>query len=55
MEAPTMQVKCSVENCHHNKNRMCHADSLEVNPMGDNKVETSDGTSCTTFKNHEKM
>jgi len=46
-----MQVKCGVENCHYNKSQMCHADALEVNAMGDGKAETSDGTSCITFKN----
>lgn len=46
-----MQVKCSVENCHYNKNRMCDADGLEVNALGDGKAETSDGTRCETFKN----
>ena len=50
-DAPRMEVKCGVENCHYNKSRMCHADSLEVNAMGDGKAETSDGTCCTTFKN----
>ena len=54
MESPKMQVKCSVENCHHNKSRACHADNLEVNTMGDGKAETSDGTCCTTFKNLNK-
>jgi hypothetical protein len=51
MEAPKMQVKCGVENCHYNKSKMCHADDLVVNAMGDGKAETSDGTSCITFKN----
>jgi hypothetical protein len=51
MEAPKMEVKCGVENCHYNNKLMCHANKLEVNPMGDGRAETSDGTSCTTFKN----
>ncbi len=51
MDAPKMQVKCSVENCHYNHRRMCYADALEVNSMGDGKAETSDGTCCTTFIN----
>ena len=57
MEAPRMQVKCGVENCHYNKNRMCQAENLEVNAMnmGDNRAETSDATCCSTFKNHETM
>jgi hypothetical protein len=51
--APKMQVKCGVENCHYNNSRMCHAENLEVNAMGDKKAETSDGTACSTFKKHE--
>lgn len=57
MDAPKMQVKCGVENCNYNKQRMCHADDLEVNAMGmgNSKAETSDATCCSTFKNHERM
>jgi hypothetical protein len=51
MGAPKMQVKCGVENCQYNKSSMCHADKLEVNAMGDGNAQTSDGTSCITFKN----
>lgn len=50
MEAPRMTVKCSVENCEYNKRRACHASALEVNAMGDGRAQTSDGTSCVTFK-----
>ncbi|MFZ5968459.1 MAG: DUF1540 domain-containing protein [Bacillota bacterium] len=50
MEAPRMNVKCGVDNCHYNKNHMCHASAIEVNAMGDGKARTSDGTCCTTFK-----
>jgi Domain of Unknown Function (DUF1540). len=53
MEAPNMPVKCSVDNCHFNQSMTCHAKALEVNAMGDGKAHTSDGTSCTTFKNKE--
>lgn len=55
MDAPKMQVKCSVENCHFNKQNMCHADNLKVDAMGDKKAHTSDGTCCTTFKDHQTM
>lgn len=58
MDAPKMQVKCGVENCHYNKQHMCHADCLEVNTMGGrgtNKAESSDSTCCSTFINHETM
>ena len=52
MDAPKMKVQCSVTNCHYNKEKMCHADHLDVDSMGDNKVETSGGTQCSTFKKH---
>lgn len=46
-----MSVKCSVTNCIYNNSHMCYADSIEVNAMGDGNARSSDGTSCTTFKN----
>ncbi len=52
MEAPKMQVKCGVTECHYNKEEMCHARNLEVNAMGDGNVETSRGTQCSTFRKH---
>ncbi len=51
MEAPNIKVKCSVDNCQYNRNKMCYAKSLEVNAMGDGRAKTSDGTCCTTFVN----
>jgi hypothetical protein len=48
--APKLEVKCGVDNCHYWKSQACHADNLEVNPLGDGKAHTSDGTCCTTFK-----
>ena len=54
MDDPKMSVRCGVENCHYNKGCMCHADSLDVNAMGDGKAETCDGTCCSTFKNRKK-
>ncbi|MGI5985421.1 MAG: DUF1540 domain-containing protein [Clostridiales bacterium] len=48
-EPPKMEVKCGVENCGYNRSRMCYANKIEVNPMGDRKAETSEGTCCTTF------
>lgn len=53
MDAPKMEVKCSVENCQYNNHHMCYADKLEVNAMGDGKAKTSDGTCCTTFQDGE--
>jgi hypothetical protein len=53
MDAPRITVKCSVENCHYNKQRLCYADTLEVNAMhGKKNAETSDETRCTTFVEH---
>jgi hypothetical protein len=49
--APSMQVKCHVDNCYYYKNSMCHATSLEINPTGDRKTQTSEGTCCSTFIN----
>lgn len=45
-----MEVKCGVNNCHFWQNNYCNANGLEVNPQGDGKANTSDGTCCTTFK-----
>lgn len=47
-------IKCSVENCQYNKSKMCKADNIEVNAMGDNVAETCDGTCCSTFKNEKQ-
>jgi hypothetical protein len=49
MDAPKSKVKCSVKDCQYNKRFMCEAGSIEVNPMGDNNVNTCDGTKCSTF------
>lgn len=53
MASPKIEVKCSVENCHYNKEERCHASALEVNPLVNGEVETSDETSCHTFKPDE--
>jgi hypothetical protein len=53
--APSMQVKCHVDTCYYYKNNMCHATALEVNPMGDRKAQTSDGTCCSTFINSSNI
>lgn len=52
MDTPMMSVTCSVTNCHYNKEKLCHADKLDVSPMGDGHAETSAGTQCSTFKHH---
>jgi hypothetical protein len=54
MSVPKMQVKCGVDNCHYWKSNYCTADALEVNPSGDGHADTSEGTSCTTFKPNGK-
>jgi hypothetical protein len=50
MEVPKSQVKCGVDDCRYNKQHLCHADNLVINPMGDNVVNTNAGTQCDTFK-----
>lgn len=50
MDAPRMQVRCSVDNCHYWKNNSCNAKALEVNSMEGKNPNTSDDTCCTTFK-----
>lgn len=54
MDAPRMQVKCGVDTCRYYQNHMCYANALEVNPMGDGKAVTSDGTCCTTFASKQQ-
>ncbi|MCX8128863.1 MAG: DUF1540 domain-containing protein [Clostridia bacterium] len=49
-KSPCMQVKCGVTNCVFNEEYMCHAQALEVNPMGGRRADISDDTCCTTFK-----
>ena len=53
MDAPKMKVKCSVENCHYNKQHLCFADSLEVNASHGKNAQNSEGTCCTTFIEHK--
>ena len=43
-------IACHVEECHFNKSKKCHADSIQVRSSGDLSVKTSDGTACETFK-----
>ncbi|WP_207641618.1 DUF1540 domain-containing protein [Syntrophomonas palmitatica] len=51
MKTSEIKVKCSVTNCIYNQSRMCHADTLQVDAMGDGLAETADGTCCSTFEN----
>lgn len=48
-------MKCMCEECHHNKSHECHAESVEIRSNGDNKVESSAGTCCSTFKPKASM
>jgi hypothetical protein len=50
MEASKRGVKCGVDQCQYNKNKVCQANNLVINPMGDNVVNTNAGTQCDTFK-----
>lgn len=54
MDIPKMNVKCSVDNCHYYKGENCHAPQLKVDPLGDGRAETKDGTRCSTFQNRKK-
>jgi len=47
--------KCMCEECHHNDNFECHADSIEVRSSAEgNQVKSSEGTCCSTFKHGTK-
>ena len=46
-------IKCVVEECVYNQDKLCQADSIEVRSSGDMAVATSDGTACETFKPQE--
>ena len=55
MDTPKIEVRCSVDNCKYNNHEICHANSLKVDTIGDCHAETSNGTSCTTFKPDESF
>lgn len=46
----TKGIKCVVEECAYNQNKLCNAEEIEVRSSGDMSVNTSDGTACETFK-----
>lgn len=50
-ESPKMPVSCSVDNCHYNKERSCHANQILVRRSGDDHARTPEGTFCATFEN----
>lgn len=43
-------VKCMCEECHYNKGFECQADGIQVESVGNQAVETSEGTCCRTFR-----
>ena len=43
-------IKCSVSECHYNKNYMCDAPMIQVNHSGASNSQTSEETQCDTFK-----
>jgi len=44
-------AKCYCEECYYNHNFNCQAEEIEVRSSAQgNKVETSEGTCCETFK-----
>ncbi len=43
-------IKCTCEECRYNEDQMCNAGAIEVRSNGDNNVETSAGTCCSTFE-----
>ena len=45
--SPETEVDCSAQNCAHNDNCKCHADSVDVSGAG---ACNCDGTCCSTFK-----
>jgi hypothetical protein len=47
MQAPKRQVKCGVDDCRYNRQHLCTAENLVINPMGDNPVNSSSGRSAT--------
>jgi hypothetical protein len=45
-----MEVRCSVDNCHHWQDKKCSADNIEVNMQGSGEACSPDATYCKTFK-----
>jgi len=50
MQIPKKKVKCGVDDCQYNRQNLCTAENLVINPMGDNVVNSNAGTQCDTFK-----
>jgi hypothetical protein len=42
--------KCLVSDCKHNGDYSCKAESIEVRPVEDKKINSSTDTSCSTFE-----
>ncbi|MHB1127262.1 MAG: DUF1540 domain-containing protein [Bacillota bacterium] len=43
-------IKCMVEECTHNSEKLCQADAIEVRSSGTREVSNTDETCCGTFK-----
>jgi len=43
-------LKCSVTDCHYQKDMRCTAEKIEVATSGDGVARSSEGTMCRTFK-----
>jgi len=43
-------IKCSVTECHFNKDVACHASMIQVDRNGVGRANTSPQTKCETFK-----
>ena len=45
-----LNIKCMVEECNYNKNKLCNAETIEVFSSMGRRVNSSDGTACKTFQ-----
>lgn len=43
-------TKCLVNDCKHNDEYSCKAESIEVRPAEHKKINSSKDTSCNTFE-----
>lgn len=44
------KIKCTVSECHFNKNMICGASAIQVNHNGASHSQQSDDTQCETFR-----
>ncbi|NLM22169.1 MAG: DUF1540 domain-containing protein [Peptococcaceae bacterium] len=43
-------IKCTVQECHYNKDVMCDAPMIQINHSGVRRANGSEETQCDTFK-----